>query len=38
MNLAKAARLTEGMNLGSIQSEMSKLGDFRTPPAQYHTM
>ncbi len=38
MNLTKVARLTEGMNLGSIQSEMSKLGDFRSPPSQYHTM
>jgi len=38
MNLTKVARLTEGMNLGAIQSEMSKLGDFRSPPSQYHTM
>ena len=38
MNLPKVARLTEGMNLGAIQSEMSKLGDFRSPPSQYHTM
>ena len=38
MNLTKVAMLTEGMNLGSIQSEMSKLGDFRSPPSQYHTM
>ncbi len=38
MKLAKVARLTEGMNLGSIQTEMSKLGDFRSPPSQYHTM
>jgi hypothetical protein len=38
MNLTKVARLTEGMNLGAIQGEMSKLGDFRSPPSQYHTM
>jgi hypothetical protein len=38
MNLTKVARLTEGMNLGAIQSEMSKLGNFRSPPSQYHTM
>jgi len=38
MNLTKVARLTEGMNLRAIQAEMSKLGDFRSPPSQYHTM
>ncbi len=38
MNLTKVARLTEGMNLRAIQSEMRKLGDFRSPPSQYHTM
>lgn len=38
MNSARIARLTEGMNLGDIQREMNKLGDFRTPPAQFHTM
>ena len=38
MNLTKVARLTEGMNLGAIQSEMRKLGNFRSPPSQYHTM
>ena len=38
MNLTKVARLTEGMNLEAIQGEMSKLGDFRSPPSQYHTM
>ncbi len=38
MNLTKVARLTEGMSLGAIQSEMSKLGEFRSPPSQYHTM
>ena len=38
MNLTKVARLTEGMSLGAIQSEMRKLGEFRSPPSQYHTM
>ena len=38
MNFTKVARLTEGMNLGAIQGEMSKLGDFRSPPSQYHMM
>jgi hypothetical protein len=38
MNLTKVARLTEGMNLGDIQGEMSKLGDFRSPPSKYHTI
>lgn len=38
MNSTNVARLTEGMNLGAIQSEMSKLGNFRSPPSQYHTM
>jgi hypothetical protein len=38
MNLTKVARLTEGMNLGAIQGEMRKLGNFRSPPSQYHTM
>ncbi len=38
MNLTKVARLTEGMNLRAIQGEMSKLGNFRSPPSQYHTM
>ncbi len=38
MNLTKVATLTEGMSLGDIQREMSKLGDFRSPPSQYHTM
>lgn len=38
MNLTKVARLTEGMNLGAIQGELSKLGNFRSPPSQYHTM
>ena len=38
MNLTKVARLTEGMNLADIQREMNKLGEFRSPPSQYHTM
>ena len=38
MNSRNVARLTEGMNLGAIQSEMSKVGEFRSPPSQYHTM
>ena len=38
MNLMKVATLTEGMSLGDIQLEMRKLGDFRSPPSQYHTM
>lgn len=38
MNSAHVARLTEGMNLAEIQHEMQKLGDFRTPPSQFHTI
>ena len=38
MNLTKVATLREGMSLADIQSEMSKLGNFRSPPSQYHTM
>jgi hypothetical protein len=38
MNLTKVATLKEGMSLRDIQREMSKLGDFRSPPSQYHTM
>jgi hypothetical protein len=38
MNSRNVARLTEGMNLGAIQSEMSKVGEFRSPPSQYHMM
>jgi hypothetical protein len=38
MNLTKVAILKEGMSLGDIQSEMNKLGNFRSPPSQYHTM
>jgi hypothetical protein len=38
MNSANMARLTEGMSLADIQGEMSKLGNFRSPPSQYHTM
>jgi hypothetical protein len=38
MNSANVARLTEGMSLADIQGEMSKLGNFRSPPSQYHTM
>jgi len=38
MNSTNVARLTEGMNLSAIQGEMRKLGDFRSPPSQYHTM
>jgi len=38
MNSTNVARLTEGMNLGAIQSEMSKLGNFRSLPSPYHTM
>ena len=38
MNLMKVATLTEGMSLADIQGEMSKLGNFRSPPSQYHTM
>lgn len=38
MNSTNVARLTEGMNLGAIQNEISKLGNFRSPPSQYHTM
>ena len=34
----KVATLTEGMSLGDIQLEMRKLGDFRSPPSQHHTM
>ena len=38
MNSANTVRLTEGMSLLEIQKEMNKLGAFRTPPAQYHTV
>ena len=38
MNSANVARLTEGMSLADIQREMSKLGNFHSPPSQYHTM
>lgn len=38
MNSVNVARLTEGMSLGEIHLEMRKLGDFRSPPSQYHTM
>jgi hypothetical protein len=38
MNSTNVARLTEGMSLADIQGEMSKLGNFRSPPSQYHTM
>lgn len=38
MNLTKVAILKEGMSLGDIQSEMNKLGNFRSPPSKYHTM
>jgi hypothetical protein len=38
MGSARMARLTEGMSLADIQREMNKLGEFRTPPSQYHTM
>lgn len=38
MNSTNVARLTEGMNLRAIQSEMRKLGNLRSPPSQYHTM
>lgn len=38
MNSAPVARLTAGMNLADIQREMQKLGNFRTPPSQHHTM
>ncbi len=38
MGSARVARLTEGMSLADIQREMGKLGDFRTPPSQHHTM
>ncbi len=38
MSSARVARLTEGMSLADIQREMNKLGEFRSPPSQYHTM
>ncbi len=38
MGSARMARLTEGMSLADIQQEMNKLGGFRAPPSQYHTM
>ena len=38
MSSARVARLTEGMSLADIQREMHKLGEFRSPPSQYHTM
>ena len=38
MNSANVARLTEGMSLADIQREMSKLGNFHSPPSHYHTM
>lgn len=38
MNAGNVARLTEGMSLADIQREIHKLGDFRTPPSQHHTM
>jgi hypothetical protein len=38
MSSARMARLTEGMSLTDIQREMHKLGEFRSPPSQYHTM
>jgi hypothetical protein len=38
MNLTKVATLKEGMSLRDIQREMSKLGDFRSPPSKYHTI
>lgn len=38
MNSVNVARLTEGMSLGQIHLEMRKLGDFRSPPSQNHTM
>jgi hypothetical protein len=38
MNSVNVARLTEGMSLGQIYLEMRKLGDFRSPPSQNHTM
>lgn len=38
MSSARVARLTDGMSLAEIQREMNKLGPFRSPPSQYHTM
>ena len=38
MSSVCVARLTEGMSLTDIQREMHKLGKFRSPPSQYHTM
>jgi hypothetical protein len=38
MGSARRVRLTEGMSLEDIQGEINKLGEFRTPPSQYHTM
>lgn len=38
MNSTRVARLTEGMSLADIQRELNKLGEFRNPPSQHHTM
>ena len=38
MGSARVARLSEGMSLPDIQREMNKLGEFRTPSSQYHTI